>query len=191
MTPASEPVRIDFTLQGDRAHVRATDVLAALQARFPDRPLTLKFARPLSGPAVLLSPARPGAAVVGRAGAVRFSLDPDPDMQCVRRGTDRTRALHLGTGALHLFAFWPTTPLAARIAAIFDRLHPQQTERFQVRQITLHPGPARRGPILWTRLTILPDRSRARLQLTTPAGQLATLEFHLTGRDLALPQSIG
>jgi hypothetical protein len=57
----------------------------------------------------------------------------------------------------------------------------------------------RPGPVLWTRLTIAPDRSRARLQLAAPSGQLALLEFHLTARSQpltprpapVLPQSTG
>ena len=193
MTPAPEPVRLDFTLQGDRAHVRATDVLSALMTQFPDRPLTLKFARPLAGPAHLHCPPRPGGAVAGRAGEVGFSLTADPDAPASRRAADRTPAFHVRIGPLDVFVFKPGTPLAARIAAIFDRLHPLQTERFVVRQITVFPGPARPGPVLWTRLTIAEDRSRARLHLTTPAGRLATLEFHLTARSLAaaVPQSTG
>ena len=191
MTMTAGETRVRFDLQGNRQHVRATDVLAVLQTRFPDRPLTVKFARPLSGPALLQSPARAGAAVVGRAGPASFSLDPDPDTPALRRGADRTPAIRLGFGPSDIFAFWPGVPLSSRIAAIFDQLHPRQTQRFLVRQITLHPGPVRRGPVLVSRLTIDPDRGRARLHLTSPLGRLATLDFHLIERDpaLALPQS--
>ncbi|MCX7286372.1 MAG: hypothetical protein NTW20_02105 [Rhodobacterales bacterium] len=197
MTPACGPIRLRFALQGDRAHVRATDVLAAMMTQFHDRPLALKFARPLVGPALLHCPAQPGGAVAGRAGEVSFSLTADPDTRASRRAADRTPALHLRVGPLDCFAFRPGTPLAARIAAIFDRLHPLQSERFLVRLITVFPGPERLGPVLWSRLTITNDRSRARLDLAGPAGRLATLEFHLTARNQtpsqapALPQSTG
>lgn len=191
MTQASGPVRLSFALQGDRAHVRATDVLGAIMMQFRDRPLTLKFARPLAGPALVHCPAQPGGAVAGRAGEVSFSLTPDPDSPTIRRAADRTPAVHVRIKSLDVFAFWPGTPLASRIAAIFDRLHPRQSERFLVRQITVYPGPARHAPVLWFALKITTDRSRARLQLATPMGRLATLDFHLTARAPAVQQSTG
>ncbi|MBA3910931.1 MAG: hypothetical protein C0524_13915 [Rhodobacter sp.] len=173
---------IDFVLQGERAHVRATDILAAMLAQYPAEPLVLRFARPLTGPARLDQPARPGAAMTGRAGTVGFSLSPDPDAKAARRPVDRTPALHLRSGKLEVFAFRPGTALPARIAAIFDRVHPRQAERFLVRQITLHAGPARHAPILWFRLRISADRRRAGLVLMTPFGRLAAIDFHLVPR---------
>jgi len=181
------PESLGFVLAGDRAHVRATDVLAALLARFPGLPLTVKFIRPLTGPAWLHLPSPPGAAITGRAGDIGFGLTADPSAPARRRPADRAPALHLSRPSLEVFAFPPGPPLAARVAAIFDRVHPRQPERFPerfvVRQITLHPGPARAMPVVWFRLVLAPDRTRAHLTLRTPLGPLAEIDFRLTARE--------
>lgn len=174
---------VDFSLKDARAHVRATDVLAAILARYPDGPVILRFARPLPGPARLDAPARPGASIIGHAGEVSFSLTPDPDAIVARHPADPSPALHLGGARRGVFAFPPGTPLPTRIVAIFDRLHPLQAERFLVRQITLRSGRVRLSPLLLTSLVVAPDRTRAELALHTPLGPLGTIGFRLTSRD--------
>jgi hypothetical protein len=176
------PVRLDFALQGERSHVRATDVLAAVLARWPGQPVQLRFLRPLAGPALLQPGARPGAAVLGRAGETAFALLPDTGAAASRAPSRQVPALWLALGGWHGFAFAPGTPLADRIAAIFDRVHPLQAERFVVRQIALDPGLAPRLPLIWFRLRIAPDRSAAELALRSPAGRLGRIEFRLFPR---------
>lgn len=183
------PLRLDFTLQGDRQHVRATDVLAALMAHFPPDEVHLRFLRPLAGPALLHLAPCPGAAVAGRIGAQRLALVPLPGAVAPREPAQGGRALLLALGDLYAFAFAPGTPAPAAIAAIFDRVHPRQAERFTVRQITLAAGPPRRSPVMGFRLRVAPDRTQAALALLTPLGRLARIEFRLTPRGPDLPEA--
>ena len=182
--PATETAAevLDFALKDGRAYVRATDVLAAVLARWPDTALTLRFLRPLDGPAVLIHPPRPGAGITGRAGDVAFSLSRKTGHAPQEAREDPVKVLHLGGKAVHLFVFAPVTPLAARIGAIFERVHPRQADRFLVRQIVLYPGQCRSARTLWFRLRTDPRHARAALTLHSRFGVLAEIDFRLVPR---------
>ena len=176
-----EPERLDFELVGARPYVRSTDVLRALLLRFPAKDLTLKFLRPLTGPADLSGKRTHNVAVNITSGGSSYVLsnaaDTEPTRVASRPARLRVTKLHLA--GWFIFLFPPRASIADRIERCFDIVHPQLGETFVVRSIHIKSPRARLAPLLWFRIHRAKSPDRAHLTMRTPFGTLAEISFKL------------
>ncbi len=180
--------RLDFALVGNRDYVRATDVLRRMIELRPDREITLRFVRPLTGTA-LFSDDRPAEpAIFVRAGGNEHYLSNDtgaaPPPQ-VAASRNRLRGLRLRFGPMHLLVFASGGGIADRIERCFDLVHPGLGSVFVVRNIRVFAGRARQARVLWFRIVQDPARQQARLTMRTAWGVVAKIGFRITPRQMS------
>jgi hypothetical protein len=177
-----EPEVLHFDLIGERTYVRSTDVLRAVLERFPAKGLTLKFLRPLTGPAVLSEGTGRDGAVSINASGKSYVLSNAGDhaakrvpVRLPRAGTVRGRF-----GDWHVFAFAPASSTADRIERVFDIVHPELGQTFVVRSIQIHSAFAASVPLIWFRIHHAHAPDRAHLTMRTPVGRMAEITFKLS-----------
>jgi len=175
----AEPVHFD--LVGARSYVRSTDVLRAALLRCPAKDLTVKFLRPLCGPALLSSEPVPHVAVAVTTAQSSFALITDPEAKVTRILTRPAAAfaLRLRLTGWQFFLFSPRASIADRIERCFDIVHPELGETYVVRSIHVVQPRAALVPLLWFRIHRAPTADRAELTMRTPLGRLADVRFKL------------
>jgi hypothetical protein len=177
--------QLHFALVGNRDYVRATDVLRRMIELRPDREITLRFVRPLTGTAELSHDRPPVPAVFINAEGEELFLSnadraaPPPRIEANR---NRLRGLRLRIGPVHLLAFASGGSIADRIERCFDLVHPGLGNVFTVRNIRVFAGRARQSRVLWFRIVQHPSRQQARLTMRTARGVVAEIGFRITPR---------
>lgn len=143
--------QLDLPLIGQRAYVRATDIVSAVIMLFPNQELSFIFRRPLRGPGRLVrGKTNESAVTVLLAGREQINILPTRERverQAVRQPEFSPRYIRIGK--LYFLITRKGGSVLDRIDYVFDRLHPKMSNKLLIAEFQYY-NPSSVPRLMWS-----------------------------------------